>query len=255
MARPDLELVMFNASHYNEKARWALDYKRLPHRRTSLLPGPHARVVSKLTGQTQVPVLRVDGRVSAGSARIIDELERLCPEPPLYPTDPDERRRALEIQEHFDEQVGPHIRRALFSILIREPAYTAALFASDRSAPARFAYRCVLPLVRPVMVKSMQIVEPQVSESFAATRRGFDFVAEHVGPKGYLVGDRFTVADLAAAALLTPGVDVAHPDMRKPDPKPPRIQEWLARWADHPGAAWVRAIYARHRPPRAPLLA
>jgi glutathione S-transferase len=195
----------------------------------------------------------VDGRAVAGSAAIIDELERLCPEPALYPADPEARRRALEIQEHFDEQVGPHIRRALFSILIREPAYTAALFASDRSAPARFAYRCVLPLVRPVMVKSMQIVEPQVSESFAATQRAFDWVAQHVGRSGYLVGDRFTVADLAAAALLTPGVDVSHPDLRKPDPKPARIREWLARWADHPGAAWVREVYARHRPARAPL--
>ena len=35
-------LWQFTASHYNEKARWALDWKGVAHVRQSLLPGPHA---------------------------------------------------------------------------------------------------------------------------------------------------------------------------------------------------------------------
>ena len=54
------------------------------------------------------------------------------------------------------------------------------------------------------------------------------------------------------AALLAPGVDVRHPDMQKPEPRPKAIDEWLARWADLPGATWVKEIYAKHRPGRAP---
>src|SRR5436190_1646821 len=39
MANP--VLWQFKYSHYNEKARWALDFKRVTHVRQSLLPGPH----------------------------------------------------------------------------------------------------------------------------------------------------------------------------------------------------------------------
>src|SRR6059058_1859108 len=31
----------FTVSHFNEKARWALDFKRVPHVRRALLPGFH----------------------------------------------------------------------------------------------------------------------------------------------------------------------------------------------------------------------
>ena len=50
MAHPTL--LQFRSSHYNEKARWVLDYKGIPHVRRTLLPGFHARSVRKLTGRT-----------------------------------------------------------------------------------------------------------------------------------------------------------------------------------------------------------
>lgn len=248
----DVELVMFLSSHFNEKARWALDWKGVPHRRRALLPGPHARHVKKLSGQTQVPVLCVDGDIVAGSNQIIDTLERRHPEPSLYPADPGERARALEIQSWFDEEVGPKIRRAFFSVVLDEPDYLVRVFAHDRTAPVRFLYRQMLPFAKGMMVKSMQIDEEHVPEAYEATRRAFEFVAKEAGPSGFLVGGTFSVADLAAASLLAPGVVVEHPDMKKPEPRPPRVQEWLARWADLPGAEWVRRIYASHRPGRAP---
>ena len=53
-------LHQFPYSHYNEKVRWALDLKRVPHRRRSVLPGPHMAQVRRLTGRTQTPVLVLD---------------------------------------------------------------------------------------------------------------------------------------------------------------------------------------------------
>ena len=76
-------LWQFRASHFNEKARWALDWKGIRHERRSLLPGPHAPVVLWLTGQTAVPVLQIDGETVADSTRIIEALERRSPERPL----------------------------------------------------------------------------------------------------------------------------------------------------------------------------
>jgi glutathione S-transferase len=88
MSEHSLVLHQFPASHYNEKARWALDWKGLAHRRISYLPGPHVPRIRRLSGQAQTPVLVLDGRVVAGSAQIIDALERAFPERPLYPEDP-----------------------------------------------------------------------------------------------------------------------------------------------------------------------
>ena len=250
---PRYELVMFMRSHFNEKARWALDLKSVPHRRTPFLPGPHGGPIKKLTGQTSVPVLVVDGEPIHGSARILDALERSHPEPPLYPADPAERERALEIQKFFDDEIGPKVRRALFSIMLDTPSYLAAVFAGHKSAVVRTLYGGIFPLVKNKMKSDMQIVEPHIGEAFEGTRQGLDFVEKHAGPSGYLVGDRFSVADLTAAALLAPAVDVRHVDMLKPDPKPPGVEAWMARWADHPGAAWVKQTYERHRPGRAPV--
>ena len=61
-------LWQLQISHYNEKARWALDYKCVPHVRRSLLPGIHALVAHRLTGgeTDKTPLLTLDGR-SIGS--------------------------------------------------------------------------------------------------------------------------------------------------------------------------------------------
>jgi glutathione S-transferase len=55
-----IELLQFRHSPYNEKVRWALDLKRVPHTRRSLLPGPHVATVRRLTGRTHTPVLVPD---------------------------------------------------------------------------------------------------------------------------------------------------------------------------------------------------
>src|SRR5262245_61630158 len=109
-----MELLQFRFSHYNEKARWALDYKAVAHTRRSYLPGLHMLPVLLTSRQRQVPVLRDAGAVIAGSAAIVEYLEQRRPERPLYPRDPAERSRALEIQRWFDDEVGPMVRVAFF---------------------------------------------------------------------------------------------------------------------------------------------
>jgi len=121
-------LWQFRFSHYNEKARWALDLKGIAHVRRSLLPGFHVPRVLWMTGQKALPVLIVDGETIHDSTRIIERLERLRPEPALYPADDAARRRALALEDFFDEELGPHVRRALFHELLPETEFAAAAF-------------------------------------------------------------------------------------------------------------------------------
>ena len=80
-------------------------------------------------------------------------------------------------------------------------------------------------------------------ESGAAGER---FRAE-LAPSGYLVGDRFTIADLTLASLLAPAVA---PE-QFPYPQPQRGHPLLAPvrnvLAESGLLDWTRQIYARHR--------
>ena len=100
-------LHQFRYSHYNEKARWALTWKGIRHRRISYLPGPHALYLRRLSGQQQTPVLDWDGDIIAGSAAIVDVLEERVPERPLQPDDADLRAEVAAERRHFDDTVGP----------------------------------------------------------------------------------------------------------------------------------------------------
>jgi glutathione S-transferase len=247
----NVELLQFRFSHYNEKARWALDWKGVRHVRRSYLPGFHLVPIRWLTGQRSVPVLRDGGAVVPGSAAIIDHLERAHPEPALYPENAAERERALEIQSWFDDKVGAPTRAAFFYEVLPDGAYVASLFSTGDGAAKRYLYGSAFPVIRIAMRANMGLSAERAARGLDRCREALDFVASHAGRDGYLVGSRFSVADLTAAALLSPAVVPPEFPYQPPEPRSGAFQGWLRRWADHPGAAWVRTMYARHRGARA----
>jgi glutathione S-transferase len=222
------ELFQFEFSHFNEKARWAFDWKRVAHRRHSYLPGFHMLPIMRLSGQRAVPVVCVDGRVIAGSASIIEWLEQAHPEPSLYPEDPARRREALELQRWLDDEVGPAARRALFFDLLADGGYAARCFTVDRGGVVPALFRMLFPVTRIIMERDMQIDAAGAERGREVVRQALEVVADRGARSGYLVGERFSVADLTAAALLS-------------------VRRWLAHWAALPGTAWVADTYRRHR--------
>ena len=249
MSGTPVVLHQFRHSHFNEKARWGLDWKGIPHRRVSYLPGPHLPRIRRLSGQTATPVLDLDGECIAGSARILEALEARFPERPLHPRDPELRQESLQIQSEFDAEVGPAVRTALFSVLIDEPTHLCRIFAGDASAPARLLYRASFPIARGMIARANGTTDPKgIERAFERTRRALDFVEKQVGPSGYLVGDAFSIADLCCASLLAPLVNPEHPDMRSPEPVPASVQALHAGFREHRATRWVLEQYARHRP-------
>src|SRR6266511_6184366 len=67
-------------SHYNEKARWALDHKGIPHLRRAVVPGSHRAIAQRLTGGKTFPVLVLDGQAIGDSTRIIAALASRQPD-------------------------------------------------------------------------------------------------------------------------------------------------------------------------------
>jgi glutathione S-transferase len=243
-------LWQLELSHYNEKVRWALDHKRISHRRRSLLPGVHAVVTRRLTGSVDTtPVLTLDGRSIGDSTRIIATLEERWPEPALYPSDPEQRRRALELEDFFDEELGPHVRRAVYHVLLDHPDLVVPLFAHGQPLPARLLLRAGFPALRVAMRRALTVTAQAAAESRERCVSAMDRLEHELGPSGYLVGDRFSVADLTAAALFYPAVqppEFPYPSVTR---IPAEAREFLDALGQRPGGRWVAEMYRRHRVP------
>src|SRR4030095_16022213 len=132
-------------SHFNEKVRWALDYKRIAHRRR-VLGADYLIRAWRATGLGTLPILFLDGRAIGDSTHIIAALEDRYPEPALYPGDPAARQRALALEDYFDEQLGPALRAAFVTPLFRHDP-NLALRVLTTGMPDK-AYQRLRPLVR-----------------------------------------------------------------------------------------------------------
>ncbi len=244
-------------SHYNEKARWALAYKGVEHERRAPPPGLHipiAMAVTRSTRSMTFPVLQLDGRGIGDSTAIIAALEQRYPEPPLYPEDPAERVRALELEDYFDEQLGPQLRLLAWHELTTsddgpgmDPVAAAVLPPSLRDVAF---LRRALTLYGEAYVKLRFRVagDDRAAAARTAVLAAFDRLDAELDANGsgYLVGDSFTVADLTAASLFYP---IAQP------PEGPQIltsmpasfEAFVDPLRERPAYAWIGEMFARHR--------
>lgn len=190
-----------------------------------------------------LPVLDIDGARIADSTNIIAALEERYFERPLYPEGADELECALELEEHFDEEVGHDVRRVAF--FDWDAGYAAALMTTAQPSIVKVPFRATLPVgMRTFARTRFRIYPDDVAESRGKILAALDRIEAELGSGDYLVGERFGVADLTACSLLYP---LAWPDEVQYDPPRPRGWEFRERLADRPALEWVRDTYRRHR--------
>jgi glutathione S-transferase len=242
-------------SHYNEKARWALDYKSIAHELRVPMPGLHAVRARVLTRgkHGRLPLMELEGRRIGDSTAIIAALEAYQPEPPLYPADPAQRARALELEDFFDERLAPQLRRLVWHHTLQDTdAIADSLFADRAPGRARFL-RATAPLVRPFIRADYGVSEKSAQLAHGEVLAAMDRIEAELQPSGYLVGDRFSVADLTAAALFTPLI--APPNRPYLPPTfPPVLQSLREELTARPGGVWIHEMYERHRLPGSSVL-
>lgn len=248
-------LIQLDISHFSEKARWALDHKRVPHVRRSPLPGTHIPISLALTrGQSvYLPLLRLDGRTIADSTAIIAAIEERYPDPPLYPDDPEQRRRALALEDYFDEELGPAARLLPFHELTNEPEMFAAVAAAAVPGPLGKAEGLVGLYARTYTGLRFGVRD----EAAAATARkkivaALDRLEAELAANGngeFLVGESFSVADLTAASLFYPVVGPDQGPLPADSPTPPAFEAFRDEIRGRGGYIWVEETFRRHRFP------
>lgn len=245
-------LWQLEVSHYSEKVRWALEHKGVDHRRRSPLPGTHIPIALALTrgAQPTVPVLQLDGRAIGDSTEIIAALDARYPDPPLYPIDAEERARAVELEEWFDENLGPHTRLLPFYELIQEPELFAEVAAKSVPGPLGKAKPVVGAYARAYTsirwgADSSEDAERAREAIVAALDKLEGELAKDDGE--FLVGDQLSVADITAASLFYPLVVPPEGPLDPALPRPPALERFRQSLSDRRGYRWVQDTFRRHR--------
>ena len=242
-----MKLLEFPHSHYCEKARWALDYKGIPFEAMAILPGFHMITVRKYATDTSVPVLLTDNQVVQGSSEIIHFLDQKYPSRSLTPADPDERLACLEIEHAMDERLGENIRRILYYSLLAYPDFIRYCFTHPMPKSKRLIFSLFYPMLRFKIYQTYVISAEKVEQA----RREFDAAMSEIEKKlkynQYLVGGKFTRADLSVASmlsLLVMPIEHPFPWIEIPDPQARAFHD---EYRDHPVSEWVRKMYRDHR--------
>jgi len=244
-----ITLYQFEFSHFCEKARWALDYKSLPHVRKNLLPGLHARVARKLAPGSSLPILLDSGTIVQDSTSIITFLDKQYPDRPLTPRDAQEAEEALAWEEYLDEEIGVQVRRWFYYHAL--PDRDCALRFLLDGAPwyGRPLFALIYPKVRAAMTALMDIHAESARQSEERLLVALDKLDDAVKGRKYLVGDQFSRADLTACSLLRRhcGGDRASAEMAATIPA--GVLALRNAHKSRPFVTWVRETYRSHRRP------
>ncbi len=240
-----ITLYQFPISHYCEKIRWALDYKNIGYKIKNLLPGLHLSKARKLAPDTCVPIL-VDGdRVIQGSDSIITYLDDNYTGQSLTPATDQLKNEALEWEQYVDREVGIHVRRCCYHILLEHPDIVIPFFTHQGPWYGKLYLLYAFPKLKKAMRKFMNINQESEQRSREILGIAIDRLHDHLQQNNFLVGNQFSRADLSAASLLAPLCMPEKYGLNWPDQLPPEFEALVDGF--QPKIDWVDEIYDKYR--------
>lgn len=185
-------LLQFSTSHYCRKARLALGYKGISYEVENLTPGLHRFKLKPMTGLTTVPVLlpKQSGLPSAiaDSTEIFKFLESYQSEPSILP-EPAQQTAAWMLEDWLDESIGTATRFIYYDFRAGE----------GKQIDPSWSSQILIQVVR----RQYQINYATVNLAKQRIKLALE-VLQTWQKQPYLVGESLSVADIAAAALLSP---------------------------------------------------
>lgn len=171
-----------SVSPFVRKVRVVLIEKGVPYQLDQVNPFNPAPEFLAISPLKRIPVLRdsdvPEPNTLPDSSIICDYLEHKFPTPALYPTAPFDRARALWFEEYADSTVAANVGTGLFFERIVKKMLRQQ---SDEAVCQRTLTEKLPPL--------------------------FDYLNKEISGKGYLVGNAFSIADIAVGTMF---VNFAH---------------------------------------------
>jgi glutathione S-transferase len=197
-------LITIPLSHYCEKARWALDRVALPYREAPHAPLLHL-VATKRNDGGSVPVLVHGKSRFFDSTDILVHADAVCGGNLLYPRNAVLRREVDVLEELFDTQLGPHTRRWAYAQLLPQAKLLRSMWSCGVPRFEASLIPVIMPLARHLVRTAYKITPENTKRSLERIRSVFRQVDELLSDeRPFLVGERFTAADLTFAALAAP---------------------------------------------------
>lgn len=237
-------LHQLGLSHYCEKVRWALEHKQIPHTKKTWLVGLHREPVKKISGKSQTPVITSGDQVISNSADIITWLDQEYPDRPLTPAGA-EAQQALDWESYVDDKVGGHVRRICYHTLIRHKDVVLPLFTQGGPWYGRVVMPLMYSKLQSLMISYMQLDDENTLASIDALDREVDKINAHLDGREFMVGNSFSRADLAVAALLAPLVQPDGYGLVWPETLPEPLAGTVTKF--QPRLRWVQQIYQNYR--------
>ncbi len=158
-------------SPFVRKVFVALKEKGIPFEHEQVIPIGVSAEYRKISPLGRIPAYQDGDKTLADSSVIIAYLERTHPQPALYPSDAYDYARALWFEEYGDGGLAPIIGPKIFFAKIVAP---------------RFFKR------EPNLAEIQKVVDEELPPMF-------DYLEGEIGNNEYLVGNRFSVADIGVA--------------------------------------------------------
>lgn len=244
-----LRLITMRASHFCEKARWALDLldddEKSPYWYTEDThpTGLHAFETVKASNDKAsiTPIVVMGDEVFIKSNAIV---QKFCPQ--LYPSD-----KVREMEIDMGNRLGAPIRVFFYHYLLQDEYWPAlkSMNVKDCSSIEAFFFGKMKGDLFPILRNGMKI-----NDDTAALSRGlvvglFEEYSQILDKQDYLAGDKFTAADLTFAALSA--FCIAPPEISNfpcaNEDLPPQVVQLGNELRETKAGKHVLKMYATHR--------
>jgi glutathione S-transferase len=250
----EARLFVIPASHPSIAAQLMLEHKGIAYKRTDLLP-VISKGVLRLAGfpGVTVPALKIDGRRVQGSREIAREIDRLQPEPALFPADVEKRAAVEEAEQWGDEVLQPPMRQILWWAIKRDKEPLRSYSEGAKlGLPISLAMKTAAPIVA-LSARFNGADDEHVRRGLAEMPAMLDKADAYIAA-GVLNGEELNAADFQIAPSL--GLAMTLEDLRPaienrpagalamrvvpnyPGKTPPILPPaWLQQLRDTPAAA------------------
>jgi glutathione S-transferase len=214
-----VRLITIPVSHYCEKIRWTLTRLQIPFVEERHMP-PFHQLATRRAGGQSVPVLITVTHTLTDSADILKYLDSIAPNNlKLYPPDPDQRQQVADLLTSFDSVLAPAVRQWFYFYAFSQSQLIQPLWCQGVPWYEQVFFPVVFSWMRSTVFQMYTINAESAKIAHEKICQVFETVENLLADgRTYLVGERFSAADLtfatlAAAVVLPDGYGVSCPEL------------------------------------------